>query len=49
MCDILLLTTVAKKYMTNILVIADIILNWTYSLRDVYPVEGPMLKAAVAP
>ena len=50
MCVKILLIDVANMNMNNILIIAKkMILNLTKSRIGLYPVEGPMLKAPVAP
>ena len=48
-CVILLLALVADMNMNDIQIIAEKILNLTNSRIELYPVEGPMLKAPVAP
>ena len=50
MCIILLLLRLATNmFMNSILIIAEMRLNLTNSKIEIYPVEGPMLKAPVAP
>jgi hypothetical protein len=48
-CEILLIALVAKIYMTNTFIIANILLNWIHSVRDVYPAEEPRVNAPMAP
>ena len=48
-CVILLLTLVADMNMNNIQIIVEKILNLTNSRIELYPMEGPMLKAPAAP
>ena len=48
-CVILLLTLLANMNMNDIQIMAEKILNLTNSRIELYPVEGPMLKAPVAP
>jgi len=48
-CVILLLTLVEDMNMNNIQIIVEKILNLINSRIELYPMEGPMLKAPVAP
>jgi hypothetical protein len=50
MCVILLLLILAANmFMNNIMIIAEIKLKLTNSRMEIYPAEGLMLKAPVAP
>jgi len=46
---LLLLRLVANMFMNNILIIAEMRLNLTNLKIEIFPAEGPMLKAPVAP
>ena len=46
---LLLLILAANMFMNNILIIAEIRLNLTNSRMEIYPAEGLMLKAPMAP
>ena len=49
-CVILLLLRLAvNMFMNNILITAEMRLNLTNLKIEIYPVEGPKLKAPVAP